>query len=206
MATWKLSTYWKKSSIERQIWVKDDKVIIREEGYRWGTFYVQSDERPLTDEELINEHGYELGCLDNDECWELDNLDDGCWADTEAGRNCTEEDLEAFEEAWEENSYEGAEELGWSNDDTEFEFQGPLVLTNEDTGEEFNGETIKESMPEKIVKSKILNPTSAWPFGDEPIDYVEVDPTTWPSPNGNFVETASWPFPTAYPKEGKEEE
>ena len=79
MATWKLSTYWKKSSIERQIWVKDDKVIIREEGYRWGTFYVQSDERPLTDEELINEHGYELGCLDNDECWELDNLDDGCY-------------------------------------------------------------------------------------------------------------------------------
>ena len=76
MATWKLSTYWKKSSIERQIWVKDDKVIIREEGYRWGTVYVQSDERPLTDEELINEHGYELGCLDNDECWELDNLDD----------------------------------------------------------------------------------------------------------------------------------
>ena len=53
MPTWKLSTYWKKSSIERQIWVKDDKVIIREEGYRWGTFYVQSDERPLTDEELI---------------------------------------------------------------------------------------------------------------------------------------------------------
>jgi hypothetical protein len=204
MATWKLSTYWKKSSIERQIWVKDDKVIIREEGYRWGTFYVQSDERPLTDAELVNEHGYELGCLDNDECWELDSLDDGCWADTEAGRNCTEEDLEAFEEAWEENYTEGVEELGWSNDDTEFEFQGPLVLTNEDTGEEFNGETIKESMPEKIVKSKPLNSTAAWPFGDEPIDYVEVDPTTWPSPNSNFVETAKWPFDR--PKEGKKEE
>ena len=47
MATWKLSTYWKKSAIERQIWTKGDKVIIREEGYRWGTFYVESDERPL---------------------------------------------------------------------------------------------------------------------------------------------------------------
>lgn len=197
MATWKLSTYYKKSAIERQIWVKDDKVIIREEGYRWGTFYVQSDERPLTDEELINEHGYELGCLDNDECWELDSLDDGCWADAEAGRNCTEEDLEAFEEAWEENSFEGVEELGWSNDDTEFEFQGPLVLTNEDTGEEFNGETIKESMPEKIVESTTLhstktwplNSTAAWPFGD---------------PLANTVETAKWPFDR--PKEGKKEE
>ena len=196
MATWKLSTYYKKSAIERQIWVKDDKVIIREEGYRWGTFYVQSDERPLTDAELINEHGYELGCLDNDECWELDSLDDGCWADAEAGRNCTEEDLEAFEEAWEENYTEGVEELGWSNDDTEFEFQGPLVLTNEDTGEEFNGETIKESMPEKVVKSKPLNSTAAWPFGDESTTPVELDPTVWPSPNGNFVETAKWPFET----------
>lgn len=196
MATWKLSTYWKKSSIERQIWVKDDKVIIREEGYRWGTFFVQSDERPLTDRELINDHGYELGCLDNDECWELESLDDGCWADTEAGRNCTEEDLEAFEEAWEENSYEGVEELGWSNDDTEFEFQGPLVLTNEDTGEEFNGETIKESMPKEVVKSKILNPKAAWPFGDESTTPIELDPAKWPSPNGNFVETAKWPFET----------
>jgi len=196
MATWKLSTYYKKSAIERQIWVKDDKVIIREEGYRWGTFYVQSDERPLTDAELINEHGYELGCLDNDECWELDSLDDGCWADSTAGRNCTEEDLEAFEEAWEENYNEGVEELGWSNDDTEFEFQGPLVLTNEDTGEEFNGDEITKPEVTESVTLKTLNPTAAWPFGDEPIDYVEVDPTTWPSPNSNFVETAKWPFET----------
>jgi len=204
MATWKLSTYYKKSAIERQIWVKDDKVIIREEGYRWGTFYVQSDERPLTDAELINEHGYELGCLDNDECWELDSLDDGCWADSTAGRNCTEEDLEAFEEAWEENYNEGVEELGWSNDDTEFEFQGPLVLTNEDTGEEFNGDEITKPEVTESVTLKTLNPTAAWPFGDEPIDYVEVDPTTWPSPNSNFVETAKWPFDR--PKEGKKEE
>ena len=201
MATWKLSTYYKKSAIERQIWVKDDKVIIREEGYRWGTFYVQSDERPLTDAELINEHGYELGCLDNDECWELDSLDDGCWADSTAGRNCTEEDLEAFEEAWEENYNEGVEELGWSNDDTEFEFQGPLVLTNEDTGEEFNGDEITKPEVTESVTLKTLNPTAAWPFGDEPIDYVEVDPTTWPSPNSNFVETAKWPFETKTKKE-----
>jgi len=204
MATWKLSTYWKKSAIERQIWRKDDKVIIREEGYRWGTFYVECDERPLTDEELINDDGYELGCLDNDECWELDSLDDGCWADTEAGRNCTEEDLEAFEEAWEENSYEGVEELGWSNDDTEFEFQGPLVLTNEDTGEEFNGSEITKPEKTAITERKPLSATAAWPFGDESTEYVEVDSTTWPFPNGNFVETAKWPFDR--PAEGSEKD
>ena len=56
------------------------------------------------------------------------------------GRNCTDEDLEEFDEAWEENYFEGVEELGWSLDDTEYMFTGPLVLTNEDTGEEFSGE------------------------------------------------------------------
>jgi hypothetical protein len=134
--------------------------------------------------------------MDDDVCWEMEEMMDGCWADTEAGRNCTEEDLEAFEEAWEENHYEGVEELGWSNDDTEFEFQGPLLLVNEDTGEEFNGDEITKPEVTESVTPKTLNPTAAWPFGDEPIDYVEVDPTTWPSPNGNFVETAKWPFET----------
>ena len=207
MATWKLSNYYKKSAIERQFWHKDDKVIIREEGYRWGTFYVECDERPLTDRELINEDGYELGCLDNDECWEMEEMMDGCWADTEAGRNCTEEDLEAFNEAWDENYYEGVEELGWTNDDTEFWFHGPLLLVNEDTGEEVNGESIKETMPEKVVvESKPLNPTAAWPFGDESTEYVELDPAKWPSPNSNFVETVKWPFDRPHEGPKKEEE
>ena len=196
MATWKLSNYYKKSAIERQFWSNGDKVIIREEGYRWGTFYCECDERPLTDRELINEHGYELGCMDDDVCWEMEEMMDGCWADTEAGRNCTDEDLEAFEEAWEENHYEGVEELGWSNDDTEFEFQGPLLLVNEDTGEEFNGDEITKPEVTESVTPKTLNPTAAWPFGDESTTPIDLDPKVWPSPNGNFVETAKWPFET----------
>ena len=204
MATWKLSTEYKKSSVERQFWRKDDKCIIREEGYRWGTFYVESDERPLTDDELINEDGYELGCIDNDECWELEELNDGCWADTEAGRNCTEEDLEQFNEAWDENSYEGVEELGWYNDDTEFEFQGNLVLTNEDTGEVFKGSEMTKSEVTDSGERKPLDATVAWPFGDSTDNHIELDPTTWPSPDSNFVETAKWPFER--PKEGPNQE
>jgi hypothetical protein len=196
MATWKLSNYYKKSAYERQFWRKDDKVIIREEGYRWGTFYVECDERPLTDEELINEDGYELGYIDDDVSWEMEDMVDGCFADTEAGRNCTEEDLEAFNEAWDENYYEGVEELGWSNDDTEFWFHGPLLLVNEDTGEEFNGDEITKPEVTESVTPKTLNPKAAWPFGDESTTLVELDSTTWPSPNGNFVETAKWTFET----------
>ena len=201
MATWKLSPEWKKSAVERQFWRKDDKVIIREEGYRWATFYVESDERPLTDEELINEDGYELSSIDNDESWEMEEMIDGCWADAEAGRNCTEEDLEEFEEAWEENYFEGVEELGWSNDDTEFEFYGNLVLTNEDTGEVFKGSEMTKPEITESIERKPLSATAAWPFGDESTTAVEIDSTTWPSPNGNFVETAKWPFDTSSKKE-----
>lgn len=195
MATWKLSPEWKKSAVERQFWYKDDKCIIREEGYRWATFYVESDERPLTDRELINEDGYELSIIDNDESWEMEEMIDGCWADAEAGRNCTEEDLEEFEEAWEENYFEGVEELGWTNDDTEFWYYGSLELTNKDTGEIFKGSEITKPKVTESVEHKPLNTTAAWLSTT-----IETDSTTWPSPNSNFVETAKWPF--EYPKEG----
>ena len=141
MATWELSTLHKKSAVEKQYWYKDGKVIVREEGYRWGTFTVESDERPLTDEELKNEDGYELACLDNDQCWELSDLNDGSWAEIEAGNDKTsDEDIQEFEDAWEEDSFCGVEEAGWSNDDTEYHFFGPLKLVNTETGEEFLGE------------------------------------------------------------------
>lgn len=168
MATWKLSPLYKKSAVEKQFWYKDGKVIIREEGYRWGTFYVTSDTRPLTNAELRNEDGYELGCIDNDECWELDNLDDGCWAESTAGNDqTTEEDIEEFEEAWEEDYFEGAEAAGWTNDDTEYWYYGPLELTNEDTGEVFSGED--ENLPEdepKVIEETKKDDTGGakWPF------------------------------------------
>lgn len=141
MATWKLSPQYKKSAVEKMFFYKDGKCITIEQGFRWATFSVQSDERPLTDEELKNEDGYELGCIDNDESWEMWDMTDGCWLDIEAARdNTTSTDVEEFEEAWEENSYEGVEALGWSQDDCEYYYYGPLELTNEDTGEVFKGE------------------------------------------------------------------
>lgn len=120
---------------------KENMVISIEQGFRWADFSVESDERPLTDEELVNEDGYELGCIDNDECWEMWEMMDGCWLDIDrANSHVSDEEFEAFEAAWEEDSYEGVEALGWSNDDTEYHYHGPLVLTNEDTGEVFYGE------------------------------------------------------------------
>jgi hypothetical protein len=124
MATWVLTTKTKKNAVEKQFWYKDGKVIIREEGYRWGKFYCESDERP--DVDLANPDGYELG--DSEYDWELDNLDDGCWADWTFPDDMSEEEQEEIQEAWEEDFYEGMEALGWSNDDTEYWFYGELEL------------------------------------------------------------------------------
>lgn len=141
MATWSLSPQYKKSAVEKMFFYKDGKMISVEQGFRWATFKVDSVERPLTDEELKNEDGYELGCIDNDECWEMCDMTDGCWIDIQSENSkTTPEDIEAFEAAWNEDGFSGIEELGWNNDDTEYYYYGPLELTNEDTGEVFQGE------------------------------------------------------------------
>ena len=128
MTTWKLSTASKKNAVEKQYWTKEGVTIIREEGYRWGTFYCESDEQP--DIDLVNDDGYEIGQDEYE--WELESLDDGCWADWEFPDDITEEEREEIENAWEENYFEGMEELGWSNDDTDYILQGPLELSDEE--------------------------------------------------------------------------
>ena len=135
MATWILTTQHKKNAIERSIWTKDGEKIVQEQGFRWGKFYCESDEKP--DVDLKNPDGYEIG---GDYDWELESLDDGCWADWEFPDDMNDEDRKAIEAAWDEDFYDGVESLGWSNDDTEYHFHGPLRLENEDTGEVFEGE------------------------------------------------------------------
>ena len=128
MAQWTLKTQYKKSAIEKQHWYKDGKQIVRIEGYRWGTFYCESDTQPEID--LVNEDGYRIGSDDYE--WELDNLDDGCYADWEFPEDMSEEEQEKITEAWEEEFYDGLEELGWNCDDTDYILEGPLELLDED--------------------------------------------------------------------------
>jgi hypothetical protein len=141
MTIWKLSPQYKKSAVELQFWYKDGKQIIREEGYRWATFSLEADTKP--DIDLKNPDGeFELSFDEvSGNAWELEDMTDGCWAESRKGNSATtDEDLEEFDQAWEEDSYEGVEQLGWSNDDTEYVYLGPLMLTNADTGEEWRGE------------------------------------------------------------------
>ena len=128
MATWTLKNLHKKSAVEKQFWYKDGVTLIRYEGYRWGEFYCESDVQPEID--LTNPDEYNLS--DSDYDWELSSLDDGCWVEWEYPEDMSEEEQEEIENAWEEDFFEGMEELGWSNDDTEYILQGPLELTDEE--------------------------------------------------------------------------
>ena len=158
MTTWTLTPQHKKSAIEKMFFFKEGKIIIMEQGFRWATFSVQSDERPLTDAELRNDDYYELSCIDNDESWEMQDMTDGCWCDITAGNDkTTSTDVEEFEAAWQESWYEGVEALGWSQDECEYYYYGPLELTNEDTGEVFKGEPdeLPVESPELTLSDKI---------------------------------------------------
>ena len=201
MAFWKLSPQNKKSAVEQMFFYNDGKVIIVEQGWRWGTFTVESDERPLTDLELVNAEGYELGCIDNDECWELSEMTDGCWLDVTAGRDATEQDVAAFEQAWEEDGYDGVEELGWSNDDTEYYYYGPLELTNEDTGQVFLGSTVEsQEQTEQQLLAELDELIATMPEVEEPAvtDWFPAD--VKPAHKGNYQAITAaepmWPFPT----------
>ena len=186
MATWQLSTEYKKNAIEVQLWYKDGVAIKRVEGYRWGSFSCESDERP--DIDLRNEgDGYELADYD----WELGSLDDGCWADWEYPTDFPVEERIKIEEAWDNEWYDGMEALGWSNDDTEYWFQGPLKLVNRDTGEEFsvldeNFNVIPEPEPQVINDDP---PLTNW----FPSDVAPVREGTY---QVNDDKNPTWPFPT----------
>jgi hypothetical protein len=124
MPTCVLTTTEKKNVEEIEFWYKDGKTIKRTTGFRWGTVYCESDERPEID--LENPDGLEVFATDYD--FELDNLDDGHYCDVEYPDDMSEEEQERMDELWNEDSYSAWEEEGWSNDDTETWFNGPLDL------------------------------------------------------------------------------
>jgi hypothetical protein len=136
MATWRISNYYKKEAVESQFWTKGDLVIIKNEGFRWGTWECESEERP--DIDLNNEYGYEL--LNSEYNWDMIEMDDGCWLDWSWDDGMNEVERDRIMQLWEENYFEGLESDGWSNNETEHWIYGPIKLVNVDTGEEFIGD------------------------------------------------------------------
>ena len=106
-----------------------------------------------------------------------------------------------FITAWDEDTYEAVEALGWMCDDTEYYYYGPLELTNQDTGEVFQGEP-----DENITVGGV--PIAPTEVIEEDLEMIIDEPevTDWipvsvnPVRNGTYQITSSanpnWPFPT----------
>lgn len=135
MATWKITNLHKKSAVERQFWTKDGMTVIKEEGFRWGVWTCESDQRP--DINLDNPDGWEQ--YSQEEEWEMEEMMDGSWQEWSWPDDMVEEERERIQELWDEEYFDGLEGDGWTLDETEYWIYGPIKLTNEDTGEEWEG-------------------------------------------------------------------
>lgn len=134
MAIWKINNYHKKNAVERQFWTKDGITVTKDEGFRWGTWTSESNDRP--DIDLTNPDGFEV--LSDGVDWELDSMDDGCWVEWTFPDDMIKEERERIQALWDEDWYEGMESDGWTNNNTEHWIFGPIELTNLDTGESWH--------------------------------------------------------------------
>ena len=136
MAWWKVSTIEKKSCEEREIWTKDGKTVTRINGFRWGTFSVETtDDNPPDGITTENDDGINMydHSGDNIEQIELDSMDDGWYGDYEYD-GFEDDELQAFTKELEEadDYYEFLEENDWYNEETEAWLSGPLEITKQD--------------------------------------------------------------------------
>ena len=136
MAIYTIRNLYKKEAVERQFWKKDQQVIVKDEGFRWGTWQCESDERPNID--LNNPDGFEPASSDVD--WEIVEMEDGSWVTWNFPDDIDLDEQERIQNLWDENFFEGLEDDGWVLNDTEFWIFGPIKLINADTNEEWNGE------------------------------------------------------------------
>jgi hypothetical protein len=145
--TYRAEPVYKKSIVERQMYVKDDVSIVVETGWRGGHFVFESDyDLEMTEDDLKNNEEF---CVSDHFIIDMETWD-GCWTFFYPGTGATEADVEVFEELWGKGSWELEEEEGWELTDSEFYITGAMTLVDE--------------TEEGTVHEEKVSPSSAWPF------------------------------------------
>ena len=129
MTWWTVSTEHKKSAFEHELWQKDDMVIRRVTGFRWGTVLVETDDdNPPVLDQTDGPGADGVDMYNTEYNYELDNLSDGWYEDFIWPDDMPEEEQDRLLAIWEEDYYGGWEEEGWEQYDTEVWFHGPLQI------------------------------------------------------------------------------
>jgi len=143
MATWTVSTYYKKSCEEHEKYYKDSMIITRKTGFRWSSFFVETSDNNPPEFEFTYVPGgdgrkdsinmYDC-CVNNIENVELNNMNDGCWEDIEYPEDMSEDERERLDQLIEEEGdiYDVLEnQEGWSQNDCEAWVWGPILIEDE---------------------------------------------------------------------------
>lgn len=133
MATWKVSTTQKKSVEEHELWQKNDMVIRVINGYRWGTWTVETEDDDPP--ELDQTEGPGADAVNMYDCGydtELVSLDDGWYGDIIWPDDMSDDERERLQEIWDEDWSAGWEAEGWTQYDTECWASGELEITKEE--------------------------------------------------------------------------
>jgi hypothetical protein len=142
MAIWTVSTHYKKSCEEREIWIHADHgTMIRTNGFRRATYSVETSDDNLPEFEFdfvpggdgkkdsIDFNNCSVNNIENAELIEL--FDGGCWGGNEWPDDMDEDEIQRLEELMEEEGSYAIEEEGWMNDETEVWAWGPIEICNE---------------------------------------------------------------------------
>lgn len=124
--TYKIATQDKKSIVHEEFFRLDqgDQTYEArmEQTWRWGYAVITDVEKDSIDP--LNPNGF----LVTDYDIEDQDLVDGVALYFHYSDNVTDEMKEAFELAWDQDGYEGVENLGWTQWDMEMTFLGPLEI------------------------------------------------------------------------------
>jgi len=213
MAQWRVSTKQSKCIEEREIWTHPDKgVIERRTGFRNGSYLVTTDDIEPPEFELSegpdgdgSAHSVDMNSCGYDT--ELIGLSDGYYLNIKWSNDLSEIEKEELEAAWEEDFYDGWENLGWMLDDTEVWFLGDLdiELIDAQHDDELDDDSIEriaieegltEWFPAKIkpvrngyydIEEVVVR---VWPYS--PIHRAEWNGHAWVDENQNKLEIKCW--------------
>jgi len=178
MTLWQVSTKQKKCVFEHELFQKDDWVIRRISGFRWGTILITTeDDNPPVFEQTDGPGADAVDMYNTDYDYELDSLDDGWYEDFIFPDDMSEEERERLEQLWEDDYYAGWEEDGWDHYDTECWFHGPLEITKPDWEEPAQEEWVKAEITPELQNhfqqaledsddQEASKPLPVWPFPD----------------------------------------
>lgn len=139
---WKVYNYYKKSCEEHELWTKDGMTIRHKTGFRWGGFYVDTNDSKPPEFEFTyvpggdgNKDSIDMyNCYGNNiESSELEGMTDGCWDDIDWPEEMDAEEQERLQELIEEHGiFEALEDMeGWMLDESEAWLWGPIAIEND---------------------------------------------------------------------------